>query len=93
MTVRAETPTHRISVTPDSRLDESATAVIVLQRGSLLFKYRPEWILKVIVSLHSFFYSQGIQTLNHPTFMERISIELNLKGYRGLLLSAMFLTK
>ena len=47
MTVRAETPTHRISVTPDSRLDESATAVIVLQRGSLLFKYRPDWILKV----------------------------------------------
>ena len=30
MTVRAETPTHRISVTPDSRLDESATAVIGL---------------------------------------------------------------
>ena len=70
MTVRAETPTHRISVTPDSRLDESATAVIVLQRGSLLLKYRPEWILKVIVSLHSFLYSQG--TLSHPTFMERI---------------------
>ena len=48
MTVRAETPTHRISVTRDSRLDESATAVIVLQRGSLLFKYRPDWILKAI---------------------------------------------
>ena len=60
---------------------------------SSLPEYRLDWILKVIVSLHPFFYSQGIWTLNHPTFMERISIELNLKGYQGLLLSAMFLTK
>ena len=33
MTVLAGTPTHRNSVTPEIRLDESATAVIVLQRG------------------------------------------------------------
>ena len=59
---------------------------------SSLPEYRLDWILKVIVSLQLFFYSQGIWTLNHPTtFMERISFELNLKGYQGLFFSATIL--
>ena len=43
-----EKPIRQNLTSRDSRLDESATAVIVLQRGSLLFKYRPDWILKAI---------------------------------------------
>ena len=70
MTVRAESPTHRISVTPDSRLDESATAVIVLQRGSLL---SPN-IASIGFSKQFFSFQELID------LMERISIELNLKG-------------
>ena len=48
MTVLAGTPNHRFSADRHSRLDESATAVIVLQRGFFsLPEYRPDWILKV----------------------------------------------
>ena len=48
LTVLAGTPNHRFSADRHSRLDESATAVTVLQRGFLLSpNIAPDWILKV----------------------------------------------